>query len=486
MINIVGLGPGSIDFLTVGALRALNCNEKIFLRTENHEIANYLKEKNIKYKSYDYFYNNLDNKNEIYNSIAEDIINNQKKFDNIIYAVPGHPLIAEKTVMKIIEICKEQNIEYKILPSTSFIDIILELLNIDPMDGLKIIDALDIENKVLDKRFGTIIAQVYNNIIAREVKEKLLDFYNENTEITVINNLKKEHGNIINIKLRDLDSVDDININTFLYIKKDLDNKKDFKDLIDLVETLRGDNGCPWDMEQTSDSIKNETLEEVYELVDAINNKDIDNIIEELGDVLFHVVFHASVGKKDKNFNMTDVLDRIINKMIFRHPHVFGDGKVAGNSEEVLVKWDELKKREKNYKTITEEMKLIAKTLPALTKAHKVQKKAAKIGFDFDNVEEASKKVIEELNEVLDVYKTGNKEKIYNEVGDLIFSCVNISRILKVNEEEALNLTINKFINRFSYIENEALKLNKNLNDMSLEEMDAIWEKSKTKENNKF
>ena len=171
--------------------------------------------------------------------------------------------------------------------------------------------------------------------------------------------------------------------------------------------------------------------------------------------------------------------------MIYRHPHVFGDEEVS-NSGDVVDNWDELKKKEKNHKTITDEMKAVAMALPALNRAHKVQKKAAKVGFDWDKVEEAALKVEEELKEVLDVYKSNNKEKIKDEVGDLFFAAVNVARLLNIDEEEALNSTIKKFINRFSFIEEEALKNNRNLNEMTLEEMDKLWNEAKNKEINKI
>ena len=164
--------------------------------------------------------------------------------------------------------------------------------------------------------------------------------------------------------------------------------------------------------------------------------------------------------------------------MIYRHPHVFSDA-TANTSDEVLANWDELKKKEKSYETLTEEINGIAKTLPALIKAHKVQKKVSKIGFDFESVNEAVKKIEEEINEVLDVYKTNNRDKIINEVGDLLFACVNVSRLLNVDEEEALNKSTKKFIKRFSFIEDNILKQGKDLKSVTLDEMNALWEDSK-------
>lgn len=273
-----------------------------------------------------------------------------------------------------------------------------------------------------------------------------------------------------------------INEDSKVYVKKDKDEKKDFNDLINLVETLRGENGCPWDMEQTHESIKHGLLEETYELMEAIENNDVNGMIEELGDVLFHVMFHCSIGKEENRFSIDDVIKNVINKMIYRHPHVFGRDSVA-DSKEVLEKWDDLKKTEKNYETITDEMRAVANTLPSLIKAHKIQKKAEKVGFDWDNVEDAAEKVKEELIEVLDVYKSNNKEKIKNEVGDLLFACVNVARKLDINGEEAVNSTIKKFIQRFSFIEESLIEKGKKFNEVSLEDMDGLWVKAKKIEN---
>ena len=271
---------------------------------------------------------------------------------------------------------------------------------------------------------------------------------------------------------------DDIDYLTSVYIPKDLNNKKDFYDFLNIIETLRGENGCPWDKEQTHESIKNNLIEESYEVVEAIDEDDIDSLIEELGDVLLHVVFHATIGKEDGYFNINDIIESASKKMIYRHPHVFKDENIE-TSEEVLESWEELKKKEKEYSTISEEIEGIAKTLPALTKAHKVQKKVAKIGFDFEDVNEAATKVEEELKEVLEVYKTNKRENIINEVGDLIFACVNVSRLLSIDEEEALNTSIKKFSKRFSYIEKNILNSGKKMEEVSLDDMNKLWEEAK-------
>jgi len=255
-------------------------------------------------------------------------------------------------------------------------------------------------------------------------------------------------------------------------------DKKDIYDLIEIIEALREENGCPWDREQTHESIKKAIIEESYEVMDAIDKDDEEGIVEELGDVLLQVVFHSVLGKEEGRYDLGDIIEGICNKMIYRHPHVFGKDKVE-NTEEVLVNWDELKKKEKNLETTTDELKAVAMALPALIRAKKVQGKARKVGFDWDRVEDVALKVEEELKEVLDVYKSENRAMITEEVGDLLFACVNISRFLDVDPEEALNIATDKFIRRVSYIEEKARGKGLGLKDMSLEEMDILWNEIK-------
>ncbi|MBO3365645.1 nucleoside triphosphate pyrophosphohydrolase [Clostridium perfringens] len=482
MLKIMGLGPGAYEALTIGALKELKNNKNIYFRTEKHPTVDFLKDEGIKFESYDHAYEKYDSFDDVYKYIAEDLITKIKDDEDLIYAVPGHPLVAEKSVINLIELCKENNIQYEVLPAVSFLDAMMEALQVDPIEGVKIIDAFDMKNQILDKRVGTIITQVYNNFIASEVKLRLLEGYEDDTEIIFVRAAGVEGlESIRKIPLYELDWQEDIDYLTSIYIPKDLGNKKDFQDLLDIIETLRNPGGCPWDREQTHESLKSALLEECYEVIDAIENKDEDALIEELGDVLLQVVFHASIGKEDGYFDIMDVIGGISNKMINRHPHVFGNEE-ANTSEQVLVNWDEIKKEEKGIKTLTEEMQNIAKSLPATTRAYKVQKKAKKVGFDWDDVNCAMDKVKEELNEIKEVYNCEDKSIIEGEVGDLLFACINVARFLEVDGELALDKTIKKFIKRFSYIENEAIKNNKNLKDMTLEERDKLWEEAKTSE----
>lgn len=480
MIKIVGLGPGAKEALTIGTVWELERCSNIFLRTEKHPTVEYLKEKNINFNTYDNVYETMESFDEVYLNIAKDLVEKHNKLGNLVYAVPGHPLVAEKSVFNLIEECKKNNIEYKVVPAVSFIDAMMEGLMIDPIEGLKVIDAFDINNQILDKRIGTVITQVYNPLIASEVKLKLLEQYNDETEIFYVRAAGIEgQESIRKIPLYELDMQEDIDYLTSIYIPKDLNNKKDFNDLLEIVEILRGENGCPWDREQTHKSLEKALVEESYEVIDAIDRDDDDGLIEELGDVLLQVVFHASIGKEDGYFDINEIIAGICNKMISRHPHVFGDIHNINTSNDVLTKWDELKKQEKGYDTLSEEMKGITKGLPSLLRAHKIQNKAKKAGFDFEDINSVIDKLKEEIQEVIDVYNTKNMDKIKDEVGDLLFSCVNVARFLDIDEELALNSTIDKFIKRFSYIEKNIKDKGLNFQSVNLDEMNKLWEESK-------
>ena len=259
------------------------------------------------------------------------------------------------------------------------------------------------------------------------------------------------------------------------------EKKYTLDDLVQVIRILRGENGCPWDRVQTHASIRQDMLEEAYEAADAIDKGNMENLCEELGDVLMQVVFHAEIEAEKGGFTMEDVIRGICEKMVYRHPHVFGNGEVqADTPEQVLVNWEELKKKEKHTETQTEVMKAVPDALPALIRARKVQKKAADVGFDFYEAGGAFEKVQEEIQELEEAVKLQNGTE-EEEFGDILFALVNISRFLKINPEFALTKATKKFINRFEYVEKSALLQGKDLSGMTLEEMDLLWEEAKIK-----
>ncbi len=255
--------------------------------------------------------------------------------------------------------------------------------------------------------------------------------------------------------------------------------KYNFNDLLRIMEILRAPDGCMWDREQDHQSIRRNFIEETYEVCEAIDEQDPEHLKEELGDVLLQVVFHTEMEKEKGVFDIGDVADGICKKLIYRHPHIFGTVEV-GSSEEILRNWDELKRKEKHQETDTSALESVAKSLPGLIRAEKLQKKAAKVGFDWENAQGALEKVEEELDEVKRaVAGDGDPEE---EIGDLLFAVVNVARHLKVDPERAMEKTCNKFVRRFAEMERQARQENKVLSDLSLTELDTLWNRSKEKE----
>ncbi len=249
-----------------------------------------------------------------------------------------------------------------------------------------------------------------------------------------------------------------------------------FQKLLDIMTSLRSENGCPWDREQTRESLKPFLIEETYEVLEALDEGEPEKIKEELGDLLFQIIFHCQIAKEKAEFDMDDVIRKISDKMIARHPHVFGKERFE-TSEEVLKQWDERKKEEgKLRESILEG---IPKELPSLLRAQRLQARAARVGFDWEKIENVLEKLDEELEEFRDALKSKEQKGIEDELGDIFFVLVNISRFVGVNPEDALRKTISKFISRFRYIEMKAADAGRCLADMSLEEMDTLWEEAK-------
>jgi len=249
---------------------------------------------------------------------------------------------------------------------------------------------------------------------------------------------------------------------------------EEFSRLLDIIDELR--IKCPWDMKQTNDSLRKLTIEETYELADAISSGTDDGIRNELGDLMLHIVFYAKIGSEKGIFDMADVLEGINNKLIYRHPHVFGDVKVTGASE-VEENWEQLKiKENKGYKPV---LSGVPPSLPAIIKANRIQEKVRGVGFDWEKREQIWDKVLEEINELKAEIENRDTEAIESELGDVLFSIINASRLYGIDPEAALEKTNRKFIKRFNYLEKETLTKGKSLHDMSLDEMNVIWEQAK-------
>ena len=259
--------------------------------------------------------------------------------------------------------------------------------------------------------------------------------------------------------------------------------KKDYTidDLIDILSTLRGENGCPWDKVQTHDSIKKHIIEEGYEVIDALESNNDEMFANELGDLLLQVVFHAQIASERGAFDFSDVIDEICKKLISRHTHVFGKDK-ASDATQALNMWDDNKRKEKGQATVAESMRDVPMALPSLMRAEKIQKKAAKVGFDWPDISGAIDKTNEELDELEEAVLENDAAAMCEEYGDLLFSVVNIGRFIGVDSEEALRLASNKFISRFKALEQLAQENGENLSNMTLDKLESLWCQAKMAE----
>ncbi len=253
-----------------------------------------------------------------------------------------------------------------------------------------------------------------------------------------------------------------------------------FVKLVELMARLRGPDGCPWDRKQTTESLKPFLIEECYEVIDALDEGDPKKVREELGDLLFQIIFHARIAEESGQFTIRDVIDANLEKMIRRHPHVFGEEKIT-TDREVLASWEEIKKKEKGSEQRRSVLEGVPRSMPSLIRAHRLQERAARVGFDWSKIDEALPKLDEEIAEFKESLKKEEATGIEEELGDIFFMLVNVSRFLGINPEDALRKTISKFIRRFRYIEESAADAGKTLSDMTLDEMEKLWQEAKAK-----
>lgn len=326
------------------------------------------------------------------------------------------------------------------------------------------------------------ITEIDSPLTASEVKLKLSEYYPDEYEVFFA--VPAPDGSQYEIKTRQLYEIDQMKAYDAAAVllvppKPDIElPRHSVEGLMQVMRRLRAPGGCPWDAEQTHETLKKSLLEECYEVIDAIDRKDPDDLCEELGDLLLQIAFHIVIEEERAAFTLRDVATGISNKMIFRHPHVFGSAHVE-NSDEVLVNWEKLKKEEKHQSTVASAMDSVPKSFPALLRAYKIQKKAADVGFDWPSAEEALPKVYEEADEVMDALDSGDKAHLEDEIGDLFFAAVNVARLKKVDPDLALTAATDKFEKRFKLTEKLILEDGKRFEDMSLPEMDRYWDRAK-------
>lgn len=481
MITILGLGAGELEQLTLGVYRSIQRASHLYLRTKEHPVVKELEEEGIVYTSFDDIYEAYDSFGQVYETIAETLLAKAKD-QEVIYAVPGHPLVAERTVQLLLEKGQAAGVPVRVEGGQSFLDPLFASLQIDPIEGFQLVDATSFERGQLELRHHLVFCQVYDAFIASEVKLTLMEMLPDEYEVYIVTAAGTSFESLKKVPLHELDHEAELNNLTSVYVPPVKEKSmlyQQFDILRSIIAELRGPNGCPWDKEQTNVSLKKYLIEEAYELLDAIDEEDDDHIVEELGDVLLQVMLHAQIGEDEGWFSIDDVIRTLSEKMVRRHPHVFGSVE-ATTANEVLVNWEEIKKNEKGH--VKESiLSGIPKSLPQLLQAYELQKKAAKVGFDWDDVKPMIEKVSEEWNEFQQELGEMNEERMVSEFGDILFAFVNIARYYKINPEEAVHTTNRKFFKRFSYIEMKTAEMNKDMNSCTLEELDALWEEAKSK-----
>ena len=507
-ITIVGLGPGAAGNLSLETMGLLKSDAQVILRTAVHPTVAELEKENVKFTSCDSFYEEGANFEEVYGRVVQRVLAAAMEGD-VVYAVPGSPLVAERTVVMLREQAKEFNIPLVIKPAMSFLDLAYVDLGIDPIAGLRIIDAQDFEAVADAGKYPLMITQVYSQLVASDLKIALMENLDDDYEIFFLRNLGLPDEECRPVKLFELDRQPHIDHLTSAYIpplpampegllefgededevevfsaEEDLVDTSSYADvdvqpLVDVIRTLREPGGCPWDIEQTHQSIRSNFIEEVYEYIEAVDNEDIAGMREELGDVLMQVVFHARMAEEAGNFDLQEVIDEVVDKLIRRHPHVFGDTEVSGSAE-VLVNWDAIKKQEKTERKSA--LDGIAQGLPALLRAYKIQSKAAKVGFDWQDIEPVWAKVQEELGELQEALASGDKVAAEKELGDVLFAIVNYARHHKIEPEVALEGTNNRFTSRFLFVVEQVHNSGKDWQDFTLDELDKFWVDAKRQE----
>lgn len=481
-IKVVGLGPGDFGYITMESWELMQGAEQLYLRTAKHPTVPMLVERGVSFATYDNFYEEAEDFSRLYQRIADDLVAKAQSGSDIVYAVPGSPMVAEKTVVLLREKAAalsgtDKEIELAILPGMSFVEVLYGKLGIDPIDGLTIIDAEDFASLPVDMPTGLVVTQVYNQQIASDAKLSLMEVLPDEYPVTYIHKLGMPDESIREIPLYELDRQPDIDYLTSLYIRPYPKKPEfDITPLQDIIKTLREPGGCPWDIAQTHESIRKNLIEETYEVVEAIDLEDYDLLCEELGDLLMQVVFHARMAEEAGEFSMQDVIDGVTEKLVRRHPHVFGDVQ-ASDAGSALISWEAVKKQEKKERKSL--LDGVPKDLPALMAAQKLQGKAAKAGFDWDAPEPVWAKVHEELAELKAAVAEGDAGHITEELGDVLFTVVNLARFLKADSELALLACNQKFRTRFSFVEQRVREQGGLWQDFTLEQLDEFWNEAK-------
>ncbi len=474
-ITIVGLGPGNGRLLTREVWDVLTGATPVYLRTSRHPAVADLPP-HVVYSSFDALYDTADSFATLYETIVQELLRLGQAQD-ICYAVPGHPFVGESTVTRLVAQAKAQGVPVRVLPGLSFIEPMLTALALDALDGTQIFDAIELaayHYPPVNPDVPLLLGQVYSRMLAGELKLTLTAVYPHEHRVKLVHAAGTPAEQIEELPLYTIDHSPHIDHLTSLYVPP-LPYKASLASLAETVAVLRSPEGCPWDQEQTPQSMRSGFLEEAHEVLEALDNDDVDGLREELGDLLYHLVMQTQMASEGEDFTLSDVIAGIERKLKQRHPHVWGDWQVA-NSAEVLHNWEVLKQAEKGQPS-TSLLDGIPPALPALAQSQKIQTKVAGVGFDWPDVAGVLAKVAEEVAELQMAVSPAEKTA---EFGDLLFVLVNLARWLEIDAEAALREANGRFARRFRKVEELAARRGLTLAALDFAALDELWEQAKS------
>lgn len=475
-VTVVGLGPGDPGLLTRRAYDTLLEHGEVFLRTREHPAAAGLPE-GMRIETFDSLYDQAEGFEAVYAAIVQRVMDLARRPSGVVYAVPGDPSVGEATVSALRQAASEAGLAFEVISGVSFIEPSLAVLGLDAMDGLQLADALEIATRhhpPLSPDRPALIAQVYSRDVAADVKLTLMNGYDDDHPATLVHEAGLPEVWLEHIALHEIDRSRSLGLRSSLYLPA-RDGQGSMESFQETIAHLRAPDGCPWDREQTHQSLAPHLMEEAYEALQALDSEDMPALCEELGDLLLQIVIQVQIATEAGEFRLADVIEGINAKLQRRHPHVFGQVKVSG-VEQVLQNWEALKHEERvesgTGKGLLDGIPL---SLPALAQAAEVQRRVTRVGFDWPDLPGVQAKVAEELNELLGA----EEDRRAAEMGDVLFAVVNYARWLEIDPEAALRMTVRRFRDRFGAMEAAARREGRSLRGLSPAELDALWEAAK-------
>jgi tetrapyrrole methylase family protein/MazG family protein len=478
-IIIVGLGPGSADLLTRAAWRALTTANVIYARTRHHPTLAELPA-HVQVQSFDDVYDQAPDFETVYQTIADRVLALAQQQSPVVYAVPGHPFVAETAVRLICQQAPAAGLQVQVLDGLSFIEPVLSALQLDALPGLVIGDALacgKCYHPPFDTNQPVLLAQIYSRLIAADLKLTLLNLYPPEHQVALLHHLGTPQQQITWLPLYQIDHSDTLDQLSSLFIPA-LPAVESLTGVLNTVAHLRSPEGCPWDQEQTHLSLRRYLLEESYEVLEALDTEDVAALQDELGDLLLQILLHTQIAVDDSEFQLPAVLGSLNRKLIRRHPHVFGSAN-AESSAQVVTQWAQIKAAERQAQGKTAPTSLLGdvkQALPALAHAQQLQRLAKQHGFDWPTIADVVAKVQEELAEV---QAAADPSQQAAEIGDLLFTVVNWARWLQVDAESALRHACTRFHQRVETVAELVAATNRPVKSLSAAELDDYWIQAK-------